>query len=99
MRPSTFASAWPERQEIPVAVDPEENVSLMNDLIVVNQYFRHEAGHVRSDGDDVCSNAPVARPGLKLIVNPKLPPGEHGETGKNNGRRIARKAKKIAFHE
>ena len=54
MRPSTFASAWPERQEIPVAVDPEENVSLMSDLIVVNQYFRHEAGHVRSDGDDVC---------------------------------------------
>ena len=69
----------PQRQLKAVAVDAEENVSLLHDLVVAHKNLADEAGDVRGDLNDICTDASIARPRLELIMDPKPPSDEYGE--------------------
>ena len=74
-----------QRDLIPRAIDPEQDVAVMDLLVVLDEHVGDEAGDIRSDRNHVGANMTIAGPGRIKIIVPQLVAGpergKHHDTG------------------
>ncbi|KAI93252.1 hypothetical protein T281_17810 [Rhodomicrobium udaipurense JA643] len=51
-----------QRQSEPLRIDAEEYIAALHALVVRHEHFRHEARHIRRDGNGIGPHPYVARP-------------------------------------